>query len=589
MKHVISLLLFAGISAPAAAQIIAPDDGVTGAPPVAPAFTRAEQAVPAQLTASQRVQYRRVFADIEAGRISTARANLAAMPRGPLHPTAEAEILLSRGSGAGLSTLTNWLHANPAAPQATQIAALARKAGATALPPLASTRRFIPISLTPPQQPRSARGATSADADFITRARAFIDNHQPREVATLANSLGRTISANVRSEWLQRAAWDAYLDLDDSLARHLGALAADGTDDWAAMGNWVAGLGAFRQNDCEASARHFDAIGKQYANRGMRSAGAYWAARSHIRCGRPEMAGPRLKSAFGSDKEGFYGLLAARALGINPGFDWQEPDFIQADWTTLKNLAGAQRAAALVEVGQPGLADRELRQLAASTSGELYEPILRLAARLNLPATQYWLAHNPPPGMMPSMASRLPQPDWRPFNGWRVDRNLVYALARQESAFITDARSGPGAKGVMQLMPGTARDLARAAAMEHREDLLSDPTFNVGYGQNYLEQLRDSPHTSGLLTKVIAAYNAGPGSVRNWNAGGLKDNGDVLLFMESIPFRETRHYVGVVLRNYWLYELKDAAANGAAANASESMTSIAANRWPEFPGMAARR
>ena len=63
------------------------------------------------------------------------------------------------------------------------------------------------------------------------------------------------------------------------------------------------------------------------------------------------------------------------------------------------------------------------------------------------------------------------------------------------------------------------------------------------YGQSYLEMLRDSSHTQGLLPKVIADYNAGPGSVQKWNNGGLRDNGDVLLFMESIPFRETPTYV----------------------------------------------
>lgn len=587
MKYLASLLLFAGVSFPAIAQGVGPDDGVTEGGSATPTFTRAEQSVPAQLSPRQRFQYRRIFLDIDAGRLSSARTALANLPHGPLHSVAEAEILLVQGANAGLPALTNWLMANPAAPQASQIAALARKAGATSLPSLAPRNRLIPISLTPPQQPRSARGMSTTDTDFSSRAKALIDAHKARDVELLAHSLAGSLSADVRSEWLFRAAWDLYIDLDDGYARRLATLAANGTGEWAAMGNWVAGLASFRQNDCESAARHFDAIGQQFARAHRRAAGAYWAARSHTRCGRPEMASERLRAAVRQDKAGFYGLLAARALGIAPDFDWREPDFIQADWTTLGKQRGAQRAAALVEIGQSELADRELRQLAATSSKELYEPIMRLAARLNLPATQYWLAQNPPPGMMPAMASQLPTPDWKPFNGWRVDRNLVFGLARQESGFIATARSGPGAKGVMQLMPGTARDLARAASMEYRDDLLADPSFNVEYGQAYLEQLRDSPHTGGLLPKVVAAYNAGPGSVRNWNAGGLKDNGDVLLFMESIPFRETRHYVEVVLRNYWLYELKDAALDPQTATQSASLTATASHRWPGFPASTA--
>jgi soluble lytic murein transglycosylase-like protein len=502
---------------------------------------------------------------------------------------AEAQILIAQGAGAGLTRLVAFLEANPTAPQANQIARLARRAGATDLPQIAQSRQMVPVRLTPPIAPRSARGTSAADAEFSQRARSLLAADRSYEIEALLDRMGPELSAEVRSEWTYRAAWDAYLDLNDMSARRLGKRAADGSGEWASMGNWVAGLASFRQNDCEAAAVHFDQIGKQFAAAtDTRSAAAYWAARSHIRCSRPEQASERLKAAMARDRTGFYGLLAARTLGVEPNLDWREPDFIQADWTTLKPEAGARRAAALVEIGQLGLADRELRHLAATTRSELYEPILRLAARLNLPATQYWLAQNPPSGMMPPMSAQLPTPDWRPFKGWRVDRNLVYAHALQESKFITTARSGVGAKGLMQIMPGTARDLSKALEMTHRDDLLADPAFNVEYGQSYLEMLRDSPHTGGLLPKVIAAYNAGPGSVQKWNAGGVKDNGDVLLFIESIPFRETRHYVEVVMRNYWLYELKDKAEKPAPIPGNgASLAAVAQNQWPKFPARTA--
>jgi len=583
MMLAVALLAGSGAAAqvpPMTAMVsVVDDDSVTGVP----ALSRAERAVPAQLTPQQRYAYRRIFLDLSNGRTSAAAALLAAMPRGPLHATAEAQLLLAQGANAGLTRLSGWLSANPSAPQGPAIAALAKKAGGADLPPLTRTRQLIPVSLTPPLGPRAARGAGPADADFVARARGLVTGGRSIEVEPLLDRMGPALTAEVRSEWAQRAAWDRYLALDDDSARRLGSRAADGTGDWAAMGNWVAGLASFRQNDCAAAARHFDAIGKQYAMTDLRSAAAFWAARSHVRCGRPEQAGERLRSALALDRTGFYGLLAARTLGITPNLDWTEPDFIQADWTTLSNQDGAKRAAALVEVGQLALADRELRHLAVTAEPQLYEPILRLAARLDLPATQYWLAQNPPPGQMPPLSARFPTPDWRPFNGWRVDRNLVFAHALQESRFITTARSGVGAKGLMQLMPGTARDMAKQAAMTHSDELLADPTFNVEYGQAYLELLRDSPHTQGLLPKTIAAYNAGPGSVQKWNNGGVRDNGDVLLFIESIPFRETRHYVEVVLRNYWLYQLKEAARKPGAEMKSASLDATAANLWPRFP------
>ena len=558
---------------------------VTAAPFESP-FTERERSVPRQLSNRQREQYRQIFRAIEAGRVSQAAGQLQAMPRGVLHPTAEGQILLAQGSSAGLTRLVDWLQANPGAPQATAVAGHARKAGATSLPTFTQARRLTPIRLVPAMAPRAARTTSDADTQFANQARARIDSNEPASVDTLLNSFGSDVSSDVRAEWAYRAAWDAYLDLDDSLALRLGTRATEGSGDWAAMGHWVAGLSGFRQNDCETAARHFDAIAQAYvAPTELRSAAAFWAARSHVRCGRPQFSTERLQAAVARDRDGFYGLLAAATLGLEPNIDWREPDFIQADWTTLSRHAGARRAAALAEIGENGLADRELRHLAATTSNETYEPILRLAARLDLPATQYFIAQNPPSGQMPPMSARFPAPDWNPTRGWRVDRNLVYAHALQESRFITTARSGAGARGLMQIMPGTARDLSRAMAIEHREDLLVDPAFNVEFGQSYLEMLRDSPHTQGLLPKVIAAYNAGPGSVQKWNAGGLKDNGDVLLFMESIPFRETRHYVGVVLRNYWLYEMKDMAQSPTTRSAGRtpSVLTVAANQWPRFP------
>ncbi|MBA4048227.1 MAG: lytic transglycosylase, partial [Sphingomonas sp.] len=93
-----------------------------------------------------------------------------------------------------------------------------------------------------------------------------------------------------------------------------------------------------------------------------------------------------------------------------------------------------------------------------------------------------------------------------------------------------------------------------------------------------LELLRDSGGTGGLLPKVIAAYNAGPTPVQAWNAT-IRDGGDPLLYIESIPYWETRGYVVTVLRNYWVYER----AQGRAA--SPSRAALAQGLWPRFPGL----
>ena len=101
------------------------------------------------------------------------------------------------------------------------------------------------------------------------------------------------------------------------------------------------------------------------------------------------------------------------------------------------------------------------------------------------------------------------------------------------------------------------------------------------FGQSYLEYLRDHSGTGGLLPKVIAAYNAGPTPISDWNYRQM-DRGDPLLYIESIPYWETRGYVPIVLRNYWIYEEKS-------KKPSYSREALAQGMWPKFPGMAGPR
>jgi soluble lytic murein transglycosylase len=393
------------------------------------------------------------------------------------------------------------------------------------------------------------------------------------------------LSAPARSQWAQRIAWSCYAANENDTAQRLGLEAARGPaiGQAAALGAWTAGLAAFRVGRFADAAGAFDQVAARGAATDLAAAAAYWASRAHLAAGRPELVAERLETAAKASNS-FYGLLARRSLGLAPVLDWSEPDFITADWNHLKDLAGARRAAALVEIGQLGLGDRELRHLAQTSNEANYPALLRLAARFGLSATQYSLAVRPPVGIEAPLSARYPAPDWLPARGWRVDKALVFAHALQESTFVTTATSRTGAKGIMQLMPATARQVkaqidasAVTGAAPSASGDLADPGFNIEVGQTYLEALRDSIHTQGLLPKVIAAYNAGPGSVMRWNAG-LDDRGDPLLFIESIPFKETRHYVEVVMRNLWMYQLRDGVQ-------PESMDAIAAGLWPRFPGM----
>ena len=124
----------------------------------------------------------------------------------------------------------------------------------------------------------------------------------------------------------------------------------------------------------------------------------------------------------------------------------------------------------------------------------------------------------------------------------------------------------------MQVRPGTAGDFARARGTAVGE--LTYPPTNLEYGQSFIEMMRGSPYTQGQLLKVIAAYNAGPVPVSRWNY--INDKGDPLLWIESLPYWETRFYVPAIMRNLWVYQQIE-------GSPQPSLKALAQHQWPAFP------
>lgn len=587
MIKIVSLAALLLGSTTALATIADPGDTMLTVTADRPGITARQRAVPPQLSASDRIAYRQVFLDIDAGRYSAAENGLSAIGNGLLTESAHAQIMIARGSTGKLSRpeLATWLEAYRDLPQAQRIAQMAARmpgGDTTPLPLMPNVRPFRTASYTTSQPDAGPQDAGTGNA---IKAYLAADRNADAEQRWLSDA--GSLSPGARSQWAQRIAWSYYAENNNVAALRLAQEAAKaspyGNGQWPALGAWTAGLAAFRTGQYALAAQSFDMVATKSPTGDNAAAAAYWASRAYLAAGQPELVAPRLEAA-AKTPNNFYGLLARRALGLGAVQDWAEPDFITADWNHLKTVPGAKRAAALIEIGQIGLGDRELRYLAQTAPDADYPALLRLAARLGLPATQYQLAVRPPVGIEAPLSARYPAPDWVPARGWRVDRGLVFAHALQESTFITTATSRTGAKGIMQLMPAAAKDvrsqMSQAAIAQGSPGVvgdLTDPNFNIEVGQTYLEALRDMSYTQGLLPKVVAAYNAGPGSVQRWNAS-LDDRGDPLLFIESIPFKETRHYVEVVLRNYWMYQLRDGVK-------PTSMDALTAGLWPKFPGM----
>jgi len=571
-------LLFAGLLA--LSPGVAAAQNAVAVPMAAAGLAAAAQPLPlvSGLTADQRTQYRTLFAAIRSSDWAAAQAGIDALPSGPLTDVARAELILARGSPkASDDMLVGLLASASDLPQAPELASIASRRGlATAALPVARDM----VRFAGPSKRQTARALRNdrAAAALAQSVSPLLRGDQPSDAEAIVSARLGELSPEAQAEWLQRVAWSYYLAGDDANARRVADQAREGAGDWAVQASWVAGLAAWRQKDCLNAGIAFEQVAGRARDPEMMAAGLYWASRADMVCNHPERIEPRLRSA-ARMKESFYGLIAQAALGI--GDDGAASVKLTAnDWASIGAIPNVRRATALAEVGETELADTLLRYQARIGLSRDHESLIHLAARLNLPAAQIWLAQNGPSGAQLSAAARYPMPGWTPASGWQVDKALVFAHALQESQFRTNATSPAGARGVMQLMPATAQMVARHQGLSLDAAALSQPATSIALGQAYLRELADNASCGGLLPKVIAAYNAGPNSVANWNARG-RNLADPLLFIESIPYGETRAYVAIVLRNYWMYQRQSGAKPA-------SLLAITQGLWPRFPGLPGR-
>ncbi|WP_233998509.1 lytic transglycosylase domain-containing protein [Erythrobacter sp. YT30] len=533
------------------------------------------------LSAEQRAFYRDVFASIDAQEWQRVEELLNNQQPSILHQVAWAEYFThAKSPKVSADQIANWFSSGVELPQAAQLGRMGAKRGLTSLPYLPQARSFASQPyISKRTRPRPVNDGTIS-ASTKTAIRDRIKNDDPAGAHALLMEADPFLSSKARAEWRQRVAWSYYIENDDQNALLLADTVADGSGPWVAEGYWTAGLASWRLGDCGIASEAFSRAAAMSSNVELTAAAHYWAHRALIRCREPGRAQEHLSSA-GSYQETLYGMLAADQLGIEQAAAGEPAPLTQDEWRALANRSNVKVAVALVEIGRPALADEVLRHEARIGSQQDYGSLAKLARQLGMPSTQLFMAYNAPYGTRSDAALRFPVARWKPATGWRVDPALAFAHALQESNFRASAVSPANARGLMQIMPGTARDHNRRLNLGASYADLNDPSVNLAYGQQHLEMLRDSGATQGLLPKIMAAYNAGLTPVSRWNYE-IRDQGDPLLWMESIPYWETRGYVAIVMRNYWMYER-------AAGLDSPSRRALAEGRWPVFPQMATNR
>ncbi len=276
-----------------------------------------------------------------------------------------------------------------------------------------------------------------------------------------------------------------------------------------------------------------------------------------------------LLSAAAREEPTFYGLLAQRVLGEQPADKFRDPVLTRAGFEALMRVPAARRAVALWQVGERSEVPTEMNRAFARLGADQGPAFAALAQVMGLPNIELRASETEASqGIM--LTGLFPVPKYTPDGGYKVDPSLVLAVARLESRFKPNAVSVAGARGLMQLMPATARHVAGRRVARGK---LETPSYNMELGQRYISELL--AQVNGNLFELAAAYNAGPANLSRWLmvCDGATD--DPLLFIESVPSPETRSYIKRFMMYHWLYRRR-------LEQNAPTLDEAAAGDWPTY-------
>ncbi|MFZ2996930.1 transglycosylase SLT domain-containing protein [Sphingobium sp.] len=328
-------------------------------------------------------------------------------------------------------------------------------------------------------------------------------------------------------------------------------------DDYTSLA-WLAGSTAFynlnRPTDAAIMFRRYADAAKSPQTR---SKGYYWAGRAALQSGDAATANSYFAQA-GAYADQFYGQLALERLG--------RPIPAPATVERPVPISAAERAAfdqrsvvrAVKALGQMGYWEDQskfVRAIANNADSDADHFLsAELAEAINRPDMSVMVGRRAVSSGLTGYGSaafpRVPVPPTAQYN-W----TMVHAIARQESQFDKQIVSHAGARGLMQLMPGTAREQAGKLGLGYNPASLNDPSYNIMLGSGYFQRMLD--YYGGSYPLAVAAYNAGPGNVNKWlraNGDPRMPGADMLRWIEQIPLFETRNYVQRVLENAVVYE-----------------------------------
>ena len=355
-----------------------------------------------------------------------------------------------------------------------------------------------------------------------------------------------------------RTAYDIAIGIDD--ISPLGTLISTQPvalrDDYTTLA-WIGGTVALdRMNQPSNAIAMFDRYAQGGKSLQVQTKGNYWAGRAALAAGRMEQATSYFNRA-AAYPDLFYGQLAlerlARSVQVPPSAlpqyvttQIQRDDFNRRPMVKAMTLLGQQgryaEQALFIKAFAQSLNSDSDRNLAVELSGQIGRRDLAVwtARMARVKGTNYYVAQ-----AYPTLRASVSGALW----------SLAHGISRQESSFDPYAISHSGARGMMQLMTGTAREEAGKLGIGFDSNrLTSDPAYNVMIGSAYFQRLMNN--WDGNVPLAVAAYNAGSGNVHKWvvRYGDPRGQVDVLKWIEAIPYDETRAYVQRVIENSVVYD-----------------------------------
>jgi soluble lytic murein transglycosylase len=327
---------------------------------------------------------------------------------------------------------------------------------------------------------------------------------------------------------------------------------------------WLAGTSANRLARHADAARMFGLYGRAARSSQTRAKGFYWAAKAAFSAGQTAQSTSLLDQAAASPDQ-FYGQLALERLGRRVTPPAPTPVTISpSERSAFQSRPLVEAARALGQMGRWSDQSLFVRAIAEQAENErdrvLAAELGRSIGRMDLGV---WVAREArnkgatfydPAGFPEITVPAAYSHHWA----------LAHGITRQESSFDRAATSPVGARGLMQLMPSTARETSGKMGLPYDlSRLTSDPTYNIQLGTGYFSTLLDQWGGNAVL--AVASYNAGAGNVRKWvrENGDPRMGGDIVAWIEKIPFSETRNYVQRVLENAVVYDAMRARRTGA--------------------------